>query len=251
MSTETKITPAERLEAEVARRKAMRRETWKEERLTVDPVDESEFAAAINALRAHVGDSVLSEEEYTKVLSEQATASRAAIWAQVCPDLYREPFDLALCKSTRKEDVRRVLDWRFGPRGLYVIGASGTSKSRAVATALTRAFMSGRSVLFEMGVEFAIKAGATMCNPDEAMKSPWLRGMYEADIVWLDDMGKRWTPATEEAAFLIVEHRTARRKPIVVTTNFTGDEMQARAADLNTVTPLLRRLRDYTALCIF
>ncbi len=187
--------------------------------------------------------------ELDALQAAEVARTRAARWAQICPAVYAEPFDPAKSRA-RAAGLAKVRAWRFGPRGLYVIGATGSGKSRSVGTQLTPAFMAGISVRYVDGVTFAIESGAHMGNPTEAIKSEWMRTLRTVDVLWIDDFAKRWTEATEEAAFAVVEWRTARKLPIIITTNYSGDEMRSMAVQSNVMEPMIRRLKEFCDVVI-
>lgn len=196
----------------------------------------------------------LNRERDAEIKDQQRAerlASRAKWWEAICPARYREPFDFTkVAASVDRAEIQRVLDWRFSDRGLYLIGATGLSKTRAVATLLRRVYVDeGRSVKRMDGVQFANEAGAAFYSAPEAEK--WLTGLTKPDVLWLDDLAKRWTPATEEAAFAVVERRTAEMRPLVITINYSREEMEAMTHDAEVVRPLLRRLRDYCDVVTF
>jgi DNA replication protein DnaC len=65
------------------------------------------------------------------------------------------------------------------------------------------------------------------------------------DIVFLDDLGKGyWTENTEALWFDLLEHRTSQGRPIIVTTNYSGQEL-IRGSRSEATAYAMRRLRDY------
>jgi DNA replication protein DnaC len=95
----------------------------------------------------------------------------------------------------------------------------------------------------------AFTAGAFQRHAqDEAGKftlTPWFNKIASADILFLDDLGKGyWTENTEAIWFDLLEHRTSQGKPVIVTTNYTGDEL-INASRSEATAYAIRRLRDY------
>ena len=207
-------------------------------------MEESAHAAAADG-----AVTILTTAELDAMQAAEVARTRAAQWAKICPAVYAEPFDPAKSRA-KPAGLAKVRAWRFGPRGLYVIGATGSGKSRSVGTQLTPAFMAGVSVRYVDGVTFAIESGAHMGNPTEAIRSEWMRTLRTVDVLWIDDFAKRWTEATEEAAFAVVEWRTARKLPIIITTNYSGDEMRGMAVQANVMEPMIRRLKEFCDVVI-
>jgi DNA replication protein DnaC len=177
--------------------------------------------------------------------------------AKVIPDQFRGTFAMGLVKpDVNRDEIRKVTGWKFGPKGLYVYGPSGRSKSWAIYALVERLLREGRTVTVLDGAAFSIQAGAAFS--EAAKTEAWLKTMLAPDVLFIDDLGKRWTPATEDAAFAVIDRRTSRKKPILTSVNYTGEELQrmsnARgelAAVRDITTPLRRRLTDYCTRVIF
>jgi DNA replication protein DnaC len=237
MTPQPDAAAAERLEAQVAAMKA-RKAAEKPTPAIVAPVEPFEFVLVPRE------ETVFLADDPEREIREREQRRREA-WNAMVPAIYREPIDFAKVNpEANRDELGKILGWQYGPRGLYIIGHTGLSKSRALCSMVgDYAIYSGRSVKYLDGVAFAIGAGAAMGNPETAER--WLKSLCAPDILIIDDFAKRWTPSTEEAAFAVVERRTAWRKPIMITNNYDRDEMIARAHDRNVVEPMLRRLKDY------
>jgi DNA replication protein DnaC len=185
---------------------------------------------------------------------DRAEAKRRNAWEAICPPEYREPFDFSQVRSgVDHAELRKILDWPFGAKGLYIFGSSGRSKTRAVYARLARAHFEERlSVLAIEGVQFGNEAAAAFY--DSLVTEKWLKRFTSVDILFLDDAGKRFTPSTQEALFTIAERRTNQRRPILITINYTGDDLRKMAVEkggaerLSIVNPFLRRIEDFTEI---
>jgi DNA replication protein DnaC len=71
------------------------------------------------------------------------------------------------------------------------------------------------------------------------------RRLKNVALLGLDDLGKsRLTEAAEDALFDLVDHRYAHGKPVLVTTQHTGDKLATRFANVANGQAFARRLRD-------
>jgi hypothetical protein len=199
------------------------------------------------------GDELQREAE-ARVRAEQAhrerlrREKRETLWEQLCPIEYRLTTEsngktvLARLELECKQ-LRAILAWKFSDRGLVIRSrASGLCKTRAVWRLMRKQWNEGRNIA-------AFTAGAFQRHAqDEAGKftlTPWFNKIASADILFLDDLGKGyWTENTEAVWFDMLEQRTSQGKPVIVTTNYTGDEL-IKSSRSEATTYAVRRLRDY------
>lgn len=166
-------------------------------------------------------------------------------WVERCPQKFREPFNFKLCKDgVDPDEIGRVMKWEFGPKGLYVIGHTGRSKTRAMFTLLRRLYVEeNRQFTWVDGFRFANEAAAAWGDCDETEK--WLASVCKPSIYFIDDLAKKWTASTEEAAFALLDRRGAANKPTFITINYSGDELRKMTYDAKVLEPFLRRVKDY------
>jgi hypothetical protein len=171
---------------------------------------------------------------------------------RMCPPLFAEAWDWEKVKpAVAHAEVKKIFGWQFGPRGLYVAGESGHSKTRALWCLVRRLVIKEQlDVLVLDGIAFSNLC--TRAFGDPANTEQLFRPLLRADVLAIDDLAKRWTPATEEGAFMVLDRRTAHQKPVLATLNYTTDDlhrMQEARGDLAALrdvsTPLIRRLVDY------
>ncbi len=164
----------------------------------------------------------------------------AKSWACICPPEYAATNRDRL---PHPELLDQVLAWRFGPTGLLLHGETGTGKSRCAYALLRREHFDGRRVRAVSG--FAMSAYPAKLMADSRKAADWLAECVRADVLLLDDVAKvKLSERVEEALFLIVEERTAHRRPIIATTNDDGASLAARLGD-DRAEPLIRRLREF------
>jgi hypothetical protein len=199
----------------------------------------------------------LQREVEARERAEQARRERLrrekrdALWEKLCPVEYRLTTEadgrtgLAKLELECKQ-LPAILAWKFSDRGLVIRSrASGLCKTRAAWRLLRKQWNEGRKIV-------AFSAGAFQRQAqDEAGKysmNVWFNNIAGADILFLDDLGKGfWTENTEAVWFDLLEHRTSHGKPVIVTTNYTGDELITGSRS-NATAYAVRRLRDYCEL---
>lgn len=214
------------------------------------------------ALRDLMNRHGISEDDLERAAAESAqeyreaeeTAKREAYeraWERICPPLFREPFDFGkLPEKTKLAAVQEVLQWQFGPRGLFIIGDSGMAKTTTMFAMLKeKVIRERRKVLVLDGIALATACSAAFKESSATEK--WLREMLKPDILVIDDLAKRFTPATQEGFFTILDRRGANMKPLIITTNCSGDVLEEMIDDKHLSGPMRRRLRQYCEMVIF
>ena len=178
-------------------------------------------------------------------------------WNEICPPLYRGTDEARLTKRF----LDRVLKWECGPRGLVLVGPTGTGKTRCMYTLLKR-------LLYGKFREPRLNASGATIKDIMVLTSnqfghdclerfgnhtviPWLRKLCNVKVLAIDDFGKETlTERVEAELFNIVEMRIANNLPLIITTNFDGKRLLSKfSADRGE--PLLRRLREFCDQVIF
>lgn len=141
-----------------------------------------------------------------------------------------------------------VTGWEFGPKGLLVRGDTGKCKTRAVWRLLRAQFDAHRRIFAttagRLAREFADAAG-------NHRQGEWFTPMVEADIFFLDDLGKKpWTPNVWAEFFELIDERAKRHRPFIITTNEDSKSLKLKCSDPVTWEPLLRRLTENTAAIV-
>ena len=160
--------------------------------------------------------------------------------------------DINRLKSETKYPNRidSIVNWKFGQKGLAIIGDTGCGKTRALSLLLRRLI---EKDLF--GVEYTLKvfyAGelerAIMSSFANKAKSyeDLMRSLETCKLLVIDDFGKeRLTERYEVSIFQIFEKRTANLRPTIITTNYKGADLRARFSDQNNYDPFSRRLNEF------
>lgn len=161
-------------------------------------------------------------------------------------DLSRLPERLA---QIAREWTPNTSEERFN---LLLHGSSGKGKTRAAWYAANR--------IWEASVK-SNKAHSltahTMLSLTESIMSSFkegtkvthdklMDGLIRCDLLFIDDLGKeRMTPRVAADLFAIVDERSMRLKPVIITSNFNGEGIKARFDDPEMGAAFVRRLRDF------
>lgn len=202
-------------------------------------------------------------ERDAREIQEREKDYRRRAFEKVCPERFREKWDWKKASADvqsaeKKALVKRAMAWRPGADGLglYIVGPSGHGKSRLLYRMLEQLMVQeGRKALVMDGTRFSNLLTRAFGTPDETERM--LDPLCRCPLLAIDDFGKRWTPATEEGAFTIIDRRTAAKLPVLLTLNYTAEDLLkmqnargalAEARDI--VTPLVRRLADYCEVIV-
>lgn len=190
-------------------------------------------------------------DRYREELEALETTRREGRWKRLCPAEFRVPFERRLLpKEVRAGAVDEVLDWKFGPKGLWVIGASGYGKTRTMWQMLRREIVElNRTAVVMDGVEFSNACVAAFSDGSKTER--FLQSLVQPAIFVIDDLAKRFTKSTAEAFFAVLDRRTARQRPLILTTNCDGKALEKMIADPQLSDPMRRRLRQFCETVIF
>ena len=176
-----------------------------------------------------------------------STTRRVSKFNQTCPLLYQESEAIRLPQA----QLRQVMDWTFGTKGLLLIGATGKGKSRIAWKLLRRVLCEDkpeRAFLWFDCIGFGHEIARHYRLEDAEQ---WLDRVAETPLLYLDDLGKlKLTERAETELFGLIERRCANQLPMIVTTNDTGDSLAARMTE-NRGPALVRRLREFCHVITF
>jgi len=180
--------------------------------------------------------------ERRRELAAEGLATRTKSW-----ELRNMPLaDTVLDKlPAAPERVAKVVSWPYGAKGLAVHGITGMGKSRAVLTLLRRLYV-------DEGFEFAYIRTPQWARDLEAATFTAHRqlvtSLFWVPVLVLDDVGKeRPTERSLSALFDVIDTRTNHKLPVILTSNYNGDKLQARFAerDAETAAAIVRRIREF------
>lgn len=146
-----------------------------------------------------------------------------------------------------------VLDWHPAtPKekpSLMLVGDTGAGKTRTVYALLRKLLLNdGIRPVFWKCVRLRQELIKAARSDDENARDKFLRAIYRAPLVVLDDIGQMAaTPTTCEAMYEIVEQLTSQGTPIIVTSQFTGSRfVELFSQKPETGRAVLRRLQEFS-----
>jgi hypothetical protein len=175
-------------------------------------------------------------------------------WERICPDEYQRT-DVNRLENElghRGYDttwIRSALVWQYGPRGLLVAGPTGAGKSRAMWMLLRRlldqehrSFAWLNAVRFRSGLQAAARDGAT---------ESFVQRLAGVQVLYWDDLGQtHLTGAASEMLLHIVEERTAGRRPILATTQYSAEQLEFQFERPEMGQAVRRRLNEFCSVIV-
>lgn len=144
--------------------------------------------------------------------------------------------------KTEKFDSIPIQNWSYGEKGIYILGASRTGKTRTMCLLLRH--------LYEKGMEFKLfQAGQFHAALTDAKRSSfyvrWVTEQVTVPVLAIDDLfAEKMTETIQAGLFEIVEQRMARKLPILITTQVKRSDSVKLFTDQRRGEALLNRLRE-------
>lgn len=190
----------------------------------------------------------LIEADRVRIISEGSKnlRNRLEMWKRICPPLYAETEPYKLPHPSKLD---RVMQWKCNPKGLILIGETGSGKSRCAWLLLKREFLACKSLsVINAGSGYSF---AKSYSEGTDAASGWIRKHCNADILLMDDAVKvKLTEAYEGALFMIINYRNENCLPIIATLNDTGETLGERLS-LDRGPALIRRIREFCDTIVF
>lgn len=183
-------------------------------------------------------------------ISKKATLEkRMSRWLELCPQTYRENETSMIDDSAFK----KVTSYKLNPRGILCMGDSRMGKTTTCWRLLETLYVLhgiGFKALTES--EFSQETAKAQRNRN---LDGWLKDLCNCKILFLDDIGHvQATRSHLEELYYVVEKRTAWKKPIIATTQFSANELMERARGSSgekTVIAILNRLKSHCDIISF
>jgi DNA replication protein DnaC len=189
-----------------------------------------------------------AEISYEAALKEKQRKERWAEWGKICPPIFLET------EKARIPDQRaltQVMDWKFNPKGLFAVGPTRTGKTRSIWLLLHRLFME-ENINIEAISVVRFSRDLTNSFHKEGEYYRLLDRLCKAPVLFLDDLGKeRMTERLETELFAILDERIQWKRPVLITTNYRGEDLKARFTDEANGDPFLFRLREFCDPILF
>lgn len=166
---------------------------------------------------------------------------------RLIPPIYRKTVIEDLPEVSR-EAVQTVLNWKYSPNGLLLVGESRRGKTRAAFLLLERLIREGYEVesFSAGGIDFGGEVSRRFADSVEA--AVWMKRLKNVDLVFIDDCGK-WamTDRVQAQLFSLVEARTANEKPMI----FTMNQGSLNAMQQQRLLPLKERIKEFFSIITF
>jgi DNA replication protein DnaC len=167
-------------------------------------------------------------------------------WQGVCPEefLDTDPNDPRLSNAA----VKKVLEWRFGSRGLLLHGVTARGKTRAVWLLLKQIMRDGHQFTAMSSMEFCRKSSDAAGT---GRSEGFANRLINCHLLFIDDIGKgRMNERNAADFFDVLDQRFSRKRPVILTMNMVGDEL-AKRIDPDMGAPLLRRIKEFCQIIHF
>jgi hypothetical protein len=198
----------------------------------------------------------ITEQERIREIEKQTRYQQELMdrrFAAVCPPLYQESDETRF-----PPEWERIKSWKYGPKGLLLVGPTRTSKSRMAWQVVSKAFFAGKKVVAYDGIGWG--AAVSQHFKDPSLTCEWLDKIGSVDLLFLDDLFKRsLTDVQVEGIFAVFERRAANMLPIICTQNATSqmikdmmtkkrDGCESKVADL--FEPLMQRMKEFCEVVV-
>lgn len=165
------------------------------------------------------------------------------------PSFYLETDFNQLPKSARDiwrygyKDSPPIQNWSLSSlRGIYIIGASRTGKTRTLCTLLKKLHENAIAFkLFQAGQFHAALVDAKRSN----FYTRWITEQVTVPVLAIDDLfAEKITETIQAGLFEIIEQRMARKLPVLITTQVKKSDAIKQFIDPRRGEALLNRLRE-------
>lgn len=180
---------------------------------------------------------------------KEALDKRMDKWPEICPKTYRDN-DTNLIDDNA---FKKVTGYRLSPRGVLCMGDSRSGKTTTCWRLIETLYvLHGIGFIALTESEFSQETAKAQRNRN---LDKWLHDLCMTKILFLDDIGHvQATRSHLEELYYVVEKRTAWKKPIIATTQFSPNELIERSkgsAGEKTVIAILNRLRSHCEIVNF
>jgi Cdc6-like AAA superfamily ATPase len=197
---------------------------------------------------SRIRPSLCSECELS-MTKEGAKNPRSKRWEELCPVGYRNTSLEYLRRQLRAGGyetgwLSELLEWQYGWQGLVICGDTGTGKTRLMWQLLRRLINDEqREVIVFNAVKFRAEVQAVA---REGRSHAWAKRMSRVEVLYWDDLGQvHWTGAASEMFLHLIEERTSAQKPILATTQYSGEEIDQQFERREMGQAVRRRLNEF------
>lgn len=178
--------------------------------------------------------------EFNRAYRKEQTRLHEAhtFWANNCPESYKLT---EYAKLPDQRAARAVADWKYGPKGLLLVGPSRAGKTRSAWLAIQEVGKIGKRCMAFDGLSWFIGVSRAFGNLETA--DDFFNAVCSVDLLFLDDIFRgKMTEAQDVGLWGVIERRMAAGLPCIVTTNATGQTLIDRCGAQ--VIPIIERIRE-------
>lgn len=165
-------------------------------------------------------------------------------WETMCPELYRKT-DPSFIDGVKFSDVTK---WKFGQKGLMVVGRSRAGKTTSCWHLLHKLYvLQSHSFVAISEPEFSIQRDK---HSRQGSLDFFLNQCIRTEVFFLDDLGHAATNSRNlEELYHIVEKRTSWKRPIIITTQFTREELEDKGSKAGSGKTALAIMNRISCFC--
>jgi DNA replication protein DnaC len=164
-------------------------------------------------IRAITKQERIREQEKQARYQHELMARR---FSKLCPPLYQESDETRF-----PTEWERIKAWKYGSKGLLLVGPTRNYKSRMAWQVVRREFFAGKKVMHYADIEWGAAVSYHFKDPE--LTCEWLNKIGSVDLLFLDDPFKRTLSDVQfEGIFAVFERRAANMLPIICTQNATS-----------------------------
>lgn len=180
--------------------------------------------------------------------AEAAEPTATPRWDANCPPRHRQ-VALGEVRPVKIDWAAfdRVRAWRPDQaKGLALVGEPGTGKTSAFWALARELELAGVAPICIGSVEL----GRVLAEAARDIREvAWL---YRCRVLMIDDLGKeRPTPAASSLLWEVLDRRNSHGLPIIITTNFAGEQIEARFGEEHLGGAIRRRLNELCSKVTF
>lgn len=205
------------------------------------PAMSAEFAIGGKSLtigQVYCDPCQIVKEDELDAQSRGSVAVARPAWEEICPAAY-QGFDLPSLPLKSQRTAWRAFEWQPGPKGVGLIGDSRAGKTFIMHELARRIYLDGGKIKLTSGTEFAYACGSSEAGERRAM----IGSCISTPHLFLDDIDKmKMTDRVESDFYHVIEQRRRALKPVFVTLNASGAELE-RMMSATGGSPIVNRLR--------
>lgn len=180
--------------------------------------------------------------------------TRRKRWETMCPAIYLD-HKQELLPAAAKKHIKQLQAWDpLQGRGLVFVGPSRSGKTRMAWRVLRKFYINkGVSFVHHDMLSFPLLAARAFAGDTSIDKA--VKDLSETPILYIDDALKQKLTEWQECFLLgILERRSRERRPLILTMNTTGKQLQERMTETgreDRFLPLVNRLMEFNDIIMF